>query len=275
MIEMNLSAQKTLDQYLRQVHAYLRGSASVDAGDVEQSIHEHVETELADVSRPVTAEQLTDVLKRLGSPRQWVPEEELPWWRRMILHWQVGPDEWRLAYLSFALLLIGLTGLSSGSPIGVLILGSALLSRAALSTVDDLQVLKGQKWLLYPGLFTVYGPLALFIMFWPVGILIPFVVDIDQFPGLYNIWQRLFDSSVESYFYVFIAGTLMMGVAALWWIAAGFIALARLQWIKTIFYPFAESLRRGRIGGCIIMAFIIFMLTVGVFWYYLAVPLPH
>ena len=200
MMELSCHAQKTLDQYLRQVHAYLRGSASVDAGDVEQSIHEHVETELAHASEPVTAEQLTDVLKRLGSPRQWVPEEELPWWRRIILHWQVGPDEWRLAYLSFALLLVGLIGLFSGSPIGVLILGSALLSRAALSTVDDLQVLKGQKWLLYPGLFAVYGPLAVFIMFWPVGILIPFVVDIDQFPGVYNIWQRLFDSSVESYF---------------------------------------------------------------------------
>jgi hypothetical protein len=275
MIEMNCSAQKTLDQYLRQVHAYLRGSASVDALDVEQSIHEHVETELADASRPVTTEQLTDVLKRLGSPRQWVPEEELPWWRRMILHWQVGPDEWRLAYLSFALLLVGLIGLFSGSPLLVLVLGSVLLSRAALSTVDDLGVLKGQKWLLYPGLLAVYIPLALFMMFWPVGILIPFVVDIDQFPGLYHIWQRLFDSSVDSYFYVLIASTLVVGVAALWWIAAGFIALTQLQRIKMVFFPFAESLSRGRIGGSIIMAFIIFMLTVGVFWYYLAVPLPY
>ena len=272
MIELNLSAQKTLDQYLRQVHAYLRGSASVDAVDVEQSIHEHVETELANASRPVTAEQLTDVLKRLGSPRQWVPEEELPWWRRVVLHWQVGPDDWRLAYLSFILLFIGYLGVLSATPICVFVLGSVLLSRAALSATSDFEVSKGQKWLLYPGLLTVYVPLVLLITCWPPGILIPTAVEIEHYSSLHNAWVARFDLPVGSYQYVLIVTAIITGITSLWWIILGVGTLIKPQWVKTIFHPFAESLSRGRVGGFIVLTFMIFVLSAGVLWYYLAAP---
>jgi hypothetical protein len=273
MMELSCHAQKTLDQYLRQVHAYLRGSASVDAGDVEQSIHEHVETELAHASEPVTAEQLTDVLKRLGSPRQWVPEEELPWWRRMILHWQVGPDDWRLAYLSFALLFVGLAGLFAASPICVLILASVLVSRAALSAAGDSDLSKGQKWLLYPGLIAVYAPLVLFTMFWLPAILIVFAIDIEQFPTLSSYWREMHSVTGGSYAYVMTAMALIAGVTALWWIVLGFFALTRLQWIKIIFYPFVQSLSRGRIGYFIMILFLVFVVSAGIVWYYGAAPI--
>ncbi|MCP4451307.1 MAG: hypothetical protein GY809_07580 [Planctomycetes bacterium] len=273
MIELSCHAQNTLDQYLRQVHAYLRGSASVDAGDVEQSIHEHVETELAHASEPVTAEQFTDVLRRLGSPRQWVPEEELPWWRRMILHWQVGPDDWRLAYLSFVLLFVGLAGLFAGSPICVLILASVLVSRAALSAAGESDLSKGQKWLLYPGLATVYLPVASTVLFWPPTILSVVAIDIDHFPGLYRWWSEMYGSPHGGY-YLVTATAFVTCVTALWWILVGFVTLIWLKWIKVLFYPFAESASRGKVGGCIVIAFMIFMLGIGVTWYYLAAPLP-
>ncbi len=274
MIELSCHAQKTLDQYLRQVHAYLRGSASVDAGDVEQSIHEHVETELAHASEPVTAEQLTDVLKRLGSPRQWVPEEELPWWRRMILHWQVGPDDWRLAYLSFILLFVGLIGLFASSPIWVLILASVLVSRAALSAAGDSDLSKGQKWLLYPGLIAVYAPLVACILCWAPVFLTLVAVDLDHFPGLYSWWSEMYGSPEGSSYYILIAAALVTGVTGLWWIVVGFATLIWLKWIRVLFYPFAESLTRVRTCGFIVMAFMLCMVGIGVTWYYLGAPLP-
>ena len=116
MVELSYGAQRTLDQYLRQVKAYLRASRSVDVTDVEQSIHEHIETELEGWAEPVSADQLTGILKKLGNPWQWVPDEELPWWRRMLLGLQVGPEDWRLAYLSFGLLVAGMVCLTYGGP---------------------------------------------------------------------------------------------------------------------------------------------------------------
>ena len=78
----------------------------MDASEVEQNITEHIENELGESSGPVSCDALNAVLGRLGSPQQWVPEEELPWWRKGIRTLSPGPEDWRLAYISLGLLVM-------------------------------------------------------------------------------------------------------------------------------------------------------------------------
>ncbi|MHC5076890.1 MAG: hypothetical protein ACYTFM_10725, partial [Planctomycetota bacterium] len=75
---------------------------------MEQNVKEHIENELNEVSEPVTFDDLDAVLKKLGSPEKWIPEEEISWWRKIALRLRCGPEDWRLAYLSFALLILSL-----------------------------------------------------------------------------------------------------------------------------------------------------------------------
>lgn len=65
-------ARRDLERYLEEVRSSLTGHVDVDADDVVDGIREHVETALAHRQQdPVTAEDLADVLDRLGSPPQW------------------------------------------------------------------------------------------------------------------------------------------------------------------------------------------------------------
>ncbi len=153
MITLSKSAKKSLEDYLRQARAYLRGSKSLDANEVEQNIAEHIENELEGAAEPVSCDALDAVLKKLGSPQQWIPEEELSWWRKIIFRLRTGPEDWRLAYISFGLLVLGCI-LPWTLP--VLVIASFLVSRAALSEAGDPKELKAQKWLLYPSLIIVY-----------------------------------------------------------------------------------------------------------------------
>ncbi len=96
---MNLQpdAKERLDRYLGQMRAALRGSRRVDAGEVEADVVIHIQGELAAETGPVSAQTLDSVLGRLGSPLQWVPEEERSTWRRILTRIQTGPEDWRLA----------------------------------------------------------------------------------------------------------------------------------------------------------------------------------
>ncbi|MHC4295297.1 MAG: HAAS signaling domain-containing protein [Planctomycetota bacterium] len=163
MIELTPEARQQLDQYLNEVGTYLRACPSIDAEEVHRDIMEHIETELAEHAQPVDAKPLTAVLERLGSPRQWIPEAELPWLRKIVFRLHKGPEDWRLAYLSFAMLIPGVMILG---PLGIL--GSFLLSRAAIAMTPNTKKLDARKWLLYPSLILVYIPIALFLLFWPV-----------------------------------------------------------------------------------------------------------
>jgi hypothetical protein len=68
---MNLTvrARQMLDSYLDEVQRSLSGRGDLDAADVVAGIREHVETELTVRSvDPATAEDVSDVLARLGPP---------------------------------------------------------------------------------------------------------------------------------------------------------------------------------------------------------------
>lgn len=55
------------------------------------------------MAKPVALRGLEAVLSKLGSPEQWVPIEELPWWRRTVRRLRAEPTD-----RQFALIVLGL-----------------------------------------------------------------------------------------------------------------------------------------------------------------------
>ena len=88
MKELSINAQECLNSYLEKVKARLRGAKSLDANEIERDIHEHIERELESEAEPVGYEAVAGVIDRLGSPEQWVPDEELTWGRKIIARMQ-------------------------------------------------------------------------------------------------------------------------------------------------------------------------------------------
>ncbi|MHC4741621.1 MAG: hypothetical protein ACYS8Z_06910 [Planctomycetota bacterium] len=234
MIELTQNAQKSLDQYLHQARAYLKGAKSVDATEVEQNITEHIENELIGASEPVSAEDLETVLERLGSPQQWVPEEELPWWRKMMLRVQTGPEDWRLAYISFGLFALGILLLPAGV---IMIAASFIAARAAVSVVEDATLLKAQKWLLYPSLITVYLGLFGSLLALPLLGLVALAYEWE------DKWKNDF-GILDDMHYWLAACTVFAASLGLWWLIQGFVLLARPNIPKVLFRPFADGFNR-------------------------------
>jgi len=236
MITLSENAKKSLHDYLRQARAYLRGSKSVDADEVEQNITEHIENELEGAAEPVSCDVLNTILKKLGSPQQWVPEEELSWWRKIILRLRSDPEDWRLAYISLALLVVGILALSYATGGIVLILAGFLVSRAALSETADLNELKGQKWLLYPSLIIVYIFVLLVLLTWPLALLIPLA------EGYEYEFREYFSLRNEVDYWVIAVSVILAGLG-LWWsiLAAAVLKYRRL--VQVLFRPLAEKVR--------------------------------
>lgn len=239
MIELSESARQRFEDYLRRLRVTLRGSRSVQADDVEQSVREHVEVALTGIPAPVGAEFLAPVLERLGPPERWLPEEERPAWRRMMERIAKGPDDWRLAYLSFSLLLLMLLLLPIG---GILLLFPAyLVSRAYIEFIAGRgEEIGARRWLVYPaivlvlvfaiGLFLV-GPVAP-LLAWGIG---------DH--GFHRVWNLRFDNQpiverlrVEGGFAAIAFGS--------WWIVASGIIAIVLRPIRFVFKPLLDRLRR-------------------------------
>ena len=237
MITLSENAERSLHDYLRQARAYLRGSKSVDAKEVEQNIAEHIENELEGAAEPVSCDVLDAVLKKLGSPQQWVPEEELPWWRKIILRLRSGPEDWRLAYLSFGLLIVGLLMLPYAPAGIVLILASCLVSRAALSEAVDSNELKAQKWLLYPPLIIVYVFVLLVLLAWPVGLLFSLAEGYER-----DFRESYYRLSNETDYWVMAVSVIVAGLG-FWWSILAIVLLKPRRLLQVIFRPFAEMVR--------------------------------
>ena len=234
MITLSKSAKKSLEDYLRHARAYLRGSKSLDADEVEQNITEHIENELEGAAEPVSCYVLDAILKRLGSPQQWVPEEELPWWRKIILRLRNGPEDWRLAYISFGLLVLGFLILPSFI---ILIPAGFLVSRAALSEAGDPNELKAQKWLLYPPLIIVYVFVLLALLTWPLGLLIPLA---DGYEHTLRESSSRFNNETD---YWIMAASVIVAGLGLWWSILASTVLKPRKLLRVLFRPFAEKVR--------------------------------
>jgi len=256
MKQLSEEAKKHLENYLDEVRTCLENCALVDSEEIQQDVTEHIERELENVEEPVSFNKVDDILRRLGPPRQWAPqEEEVSWWRKVILRLRKGPEDWRLAYLSFGLFSIWLLALGGFryalfAPLvilrarasGIILLASFILARAAISTVKDTKQLGGQKWLLYPSLLIIYIPL-LIIFVWPV---IPTVILAEQSylygkPFFVSQSLHVAPGSMHEILFWILGGA---GVLALWWIVLGIICCAAPNLMKTILRPFADWFNR-------------------------------
>ena len=244
VIELSEKARKSLSDYLDQVKLSLKGVKDIDSDEIVQNVNEHIENELGDMTEPVNSEKLNAVLEKLGSPLQWVPEDEIPWWRKFVMRIYSGPEDWRLAYLSFGLLLVGFLFSSLFSIFVILVSASFIISRAALVAVNSSNELRGQKWFIYPSLIIVYLAILSFILAWP---LIPILCL--WFPKYIALLEATYSGEkgdlveVTSFIVVSVLSAASLGII---WIGYGLILLGKKHQnrIRIIFKPFANQLNR-------------------------------
>jgi hypothetical protein len=233
MITLSEGAKRSLEDYLRQARTYLRGFKFVDADEIEQNVTEHIETELEGVPEPVSRDDLVAVLEKLGSPQQWVPAEEYPWWRLVILRLRSGPEDWRLAYVSFGLLLLGFLFCIYSKLLFILIGASFIVSRAALSEVGDSKELKAQKWFLYPSLSIVYAFVLLVLFTWPLIVFVPMAED----------YERQLIRLQDDFDYWFVAMSVIVAGLGLWWSILAMVFLKFRKVVRIGFRPFADGFK--------------------------------
>jgi len=198
--------------------------------EVEQNITEHIENELKSTTEPVSSNELEAVLKSLGSPRQWIPEEELPWWRKAILRLRTGPEDWRLAYISFGLLIAGFVILPSFI---VLIPASFIVARAALAEAADSNELKAQKWLIYPSLIIVYSFVLFWLLAWPA-----FTLTTAAYEWEHNV-RSSYPQFADDLHYWIMATSFIIAGLGLWWIILGGLLLKWQSFLQALFKPFS------------------------------------
>lgn len=238
MIEWTPEAKRRMEEYVARVRATLRGSATRD--DVEQSVREHVEIALAGVPGPIGAERLSAVLEQLGAPDRWVSEDELPAWRRVMLRFSEGPDDWRLAYASFAITLLMFVTFPIG---GILLLIPAfLLSRAAI----DLLTARGEavgsrRWLLLPPIAIVLAFVTGIALIGPVIAAGAIGLGDEQ---IYYV-QRLDRDVLSNLERIRIETGFLAAAAGIWWIVLAGIYTIAYRPYRALFLPLTATLRRG------------------------------
>jgi hypothetical protein len=245
MIELTPSAQSRLNDYFQELRRVLSGSPAVDPTDVERDVRDHIDAALVGQAAPVETPALDDVLHKLGSPAQWLPDADatprtvpsFEWLslmkqslRQIGLRLARGPESYRMAYLSFLVFFAGgyLSFLAkAGQPLVLAIPVSFILSRAALSLFTAERLTGGQKWLLYPSLVVVYLPLVVAI------VIAPLLARVE-------LTERgsLTDVEVNLAFFALLSFV---------WSLIGLVSAIFPGAIRSVFYPFAEWFSR-RIG---------------------------
>ena len=229
-------AQGDLERYLGRVKSALRPHPSVDADDVEREIRGHIEAELEGAPAPVTAERLRSVLDRLGSPGDWVPTDELPAWRKVLLQLSSGREDWRLSYLALGL-FVGCPLLGPVAPLAFF--ASILVARAGLALLDERSEPAGaRRWFLYPPLVFIYVDLAVVAVILPAGILLALAVDPNLPPELLAARGFLFGGLPDPFW---LSATLLIAAAAgTWWLGLGLALAGFRRAVRWVFWPFAD-----------------------------------
>ncbi|HEX7154341.1 MAG TPA: hypothetical protein VF618_22840 [Thermoanaerobaculia bacterium] len=252
MIDLTPSARQRFDDYFRRLRHSLRRASPAEADDVEQSVREHIEVALAGAPAPVGGEQLAEVLDRLGAPDGWVPADDRSIVQRLIqkvsMRLRFGPEEWRLAYVTFGLFLVALLLM----PVGIgffLMIASFLASRAYVDYMETKQEAPGaRRWLVYPpiGFFLVIAT-AFFI----VGLAGPALAWGVGDEGFLILLEQ---SRIRAPYYEaqFVIGS-VVAVFGAWWILASLIGMALLPVVRYIFKPLLTRVRRTHFLGLTII----------------------
>jgi hypothetical protein len=238
------NAKSRIDDYLNAIRDRLRASDTSDVQEVVDDLRGHIERELSGMAQPVSEANVERILARLGLPDQVVDEADMSWWRKMILRLRRGPEDWRLAYLSFAVLIVGsLLG-------GIGIIGSFLLSRAALSVAKEPEP-KAKRWLIYPSLIIVYASIVFVGLAWPAAL----GGFIDEIAEIINGHGRLYK---EPFFDGDGLGTILAALAgaglglSAWWSILWVVGHKHPNIVRVAFEPFAEDWT-GRLFGKIVL----------------------
>lgn len=288
---LTAAAEARLDEYLAQVRRALLGVPDVNSAEIEADIREHVENELRGAVRPVEQLVLEVVLRRLGPPTQWLPPGRVPVTAQVGAAamtfgqflkarfraareaiWR-GPEDWRLAYLSFGVFAFGVIAFPL-FPLCLVV--SYFLSRAGVAVAADKGVTLdvGRKWLLYPPVVLVSLVLTLGVVTAPIGMIIGTVDEArsaDAFerwhlagePTTVSSWgrpttMRMSDREVRAKFpevrtkldgllaafpvppalrEVAAVGFLSVGVLSAWWGVLGLVAGAVPWLVRGLFFP--------------------------------------
>jgi hypothetical protein len=300
-------AATALDEYLRQVRAAVAGMSEVNPDEIEADVREHVATEFESAVRPVTLTEMEAVLVRLGPPQMWAAAGEPPrpavsvsidwraglrWlrrkWQGFVSAFWRGPEDWRLAYLAFGTMLIGIITLPIA--IGVLLLFvSYLLGRAAAELAVEKQApLGARRWLVYPPVLLFAVPLFLAVAFWPV-VAAPGVVEVvEDFkrdirraeyaemnpkarrddttprPEVLQKERRILEAipgppNLAEVVAGFFAAA---GALTLWWTLVGLTMWAFPRWPVVVFHPLLDGYTGGhglRLAGVSSAAFLVWL----------------
>lgn len=181
MIEFTPEAEARLAEYLRQVRGALAGSPDVSPDEIEADIREHVGNELRSASTPVGVARLEAVLDQLGPPAKWGAVEGPSFFQRIKQRLRLGervrtareavwrgPEDWRLAYLSFGVFALGVLTMVL-FPLALVV--SYILSRAGIAAANEkgVELGRARKWLLYPPVVLVSLALLVGVMAIPIA----------------------------------------------------------------------------------------------------------
>lgn len=238
MKDMTKAARRRLETYLDEVKLCLKGARSVDSTEVERDITEHIAQELESAAEPVDVDVIEKVLTRLGSPRQWLPAEEMSWFRKAALRLRTGPDDWRLAYITIGTFIAACIS----GPGAILFLPlSFYFARVTLHIAGGAEKLGNQKYLLYPSLICIYVLLTLALLGLPLLLL----SAADGLERRHAGWGF----SDDLYYWLF-AWSVISVITGGWWLATGFLSLRRAE---QIYYPFRGCIvKRFGWGVCIV-----------------------
>ena len=230
MKQLTQNAQELLDKYLQEVRLCLQGSESVDVDEIHRDIIEHIEQELESAAEPVSFEELDKVLIRLGSPRQWEPQDEMSWFHRMSLRLRTGPDDWRLAYITLGTFVLACI---SGPGAILLIPLSFYFARTALTLAGGPEQLGNQKYLIIPPLVCTY------IIFTFLELALPFCLLAFARHYQYDLFHASRLPDIRLYWALVFFITLLF--AGTWWLLVGVLSRGRA---KKVYYPFGVKFTR-------------------------------
>jgi len=240
MIELTPEAKTRLEQYLTRMRSALRGSRAVEAAEVEQNVREHVDVALAEASGPVNTERLEAVLAQLGPPERWLPEDEQPWWRRVASRVSSGPEDWRLAYLTFGTFALGLLLLPVGIGL-VFFLCACLMARAECELLASRgETLGARRWLVLPAIWLMLLGIAAIVLVVPaMGF-----ASLGLSDGNLQLVGGIPHAEPETLERVRIETGFVATVAGAWWLVFSLILALIVKPLRAFFLPVTEHLGR-------------------------------
>lgn len=232
MTTFTAEAQQLFDNYLQTVRWSVRGVA--DADEIERDVREHVTTALESQEEPVSSQTLREVLSRLGDPWQWVAPEDLPLWRRFVMRFSLGPEDWRLAYATFGLTVLGMLLLPVGIGV-VFIIAAYLLGRATYALVKDRDgTLGARAWLVYPPLVFFAICIAVVLLAGPVPPIAAWAID-------EHVFEQFLPRGANRIAFNIGAVLTMLGA---WWIVLSGIFAAIPAIVRHLLVPIVTKFRR-------------------------------